>query len=41
LNNLLTDAIHDVKPLEDVCGPSPYTIEEGVARTADWMKQRL
>jgi nucleoside-diphosphate-sugar epimerase len=40
LNNLLTDAVHDVKPLEDVCGPSPYTIEEGVARTADWMKQR-
>jgi nucleoside-diphosphate-sugar epimerase len=41
LANLLTDAIHDLKPLEEVCGPAPYTIEEGVARTADWMKQGL
>ena len=38
LTNLLTDAVHDVTPLEEVCGAVPYTVEEGVARTVEWMR---
>jgi len=38
LNNVLTQYQFDLKPTEEVCGPLPYTVEQGVAETAAWLK---
>lgn len=37
LNNVLTQYQFDLKPTETVCGPLPYTMEQGVATTAAWL----
>jgi len=37
LNNMLTDAIYDLSNLQDAVGTLPYSIEEGVDITVDWM----
>jgi nucleoside-diphosphate-sugar epimerase len=39
LNNVLTQYQFDLKPTETVCGPLPYTMEQGVAETAAWLQQ--
>jgi GlcNAc-P-P-Und epimerase len=38
LNNVLTQYQFDLKPTEAVCGPLPFSIEQGVAATAAWLK---
>ena len=37
LNNVLTQYRFDTKALEAICGPLPYTMEQGVAETAAWL----
>jgi nucleoside-diphosphate-sugar epimerase len=39
LNNVLTQYRFDMKPTEAVCGPLPYTIDQGVRETAAWIKR--
>ncbi|MDD5059020.1 MAG: NAD(P)-dependent oxidoreductase [Sideroxydans sp.] len=38
LNNLLTPMVHDLEPLKRIAGELPYSMEEGVHITAQWMK---
>lgn len=38
LNNLLTDAVFDMEPLSAVAGTTPYSVAQGVAITAAWMR---
>lgn len=38
LSNLLTEMIHDTKPLHAVCGETPYSMEDGIRLTVDWMR---
>ena len=40
LNNLLTNAVFDLEPTRQVAGDLPYTLEQGVQITVDWMKRR-
>jgi nucleoside-diphosphate-sugar epimerase len=37
LNNMLTQYRFDMRETEAICGPLPYTIEDGVRITADWI----
>lgn len=37
LNNLITDMVYDISELETICGKLPYTLDEGVKITVDWM----
>lgn len=39
LKNLLTDMVYDLTDLEEICGDLPYTLEDGVRITIDWMKK--
>lgn len=39
LNNVLTQYRFDTKALEAICGPLPYTMEQGVAETAAWLRE--
>lgn len=36
LDNMLTEYVFDTAPIEEICGPSRISNQEGVARTADW-----
>jgi nucleoside-diphosphate-sugar epimerase len=36
LRNILTEYVFDLSATRDVCGPLPYTFEEGVKATASW-----
>lgn len=38
LDNLLTDMAHDTGELESIVGPLPFSTEEGVVHTVDWLK---
>jgi hypothetical protein len=38
LNNLLTEMIHDTSPLRTVCGEVPFSMEEGVRVTCEWLR---
>jgi GlcNAc-P-P-Und epimerase len=40
LNNLLTPMIYDLRPLEEVVGCLPYTMEAGVDVTVRWLRQQ-
>ena len=40
LSNLLTESPQDMEPLRAICGPLPYTQQEGTDRTVAWMKER-
>jgi nucleoside-diphosphate-sugar epimerase len=40
LNNLLTNAIFDLGPIQRISGDSPYTLEQGVEITVEWMRQQ-
>lgn len=37
LNNLTTDMVYDMSDTEAVVGPLPFTVEEGIAQTVEWM----
>ncbi len=41
LNNLLTNAVFDLSPIEEISGEQPYTLAEGVAITVEWMRQQV
>ncbi len=38
LNNVLTQYQFDLTPTRAVCGPLPYTMEQGVTETASWLR---
>jgi len=38
LDNLLTPMVHDLVPLQTVVGALPYSMEEGVRMTVDWLR---
>lgn len=38
LDNLLTPMVHDLEPLRAVVGALPYSMEEGVRITVDWLR---
>jgi len=39
LHNLVTEMLYDTSPLEDVVGPLPFSMEDGVDVTVDWMRR--
>jgi nucleoside-diphosphate-sugar epimerase len=39
LNNILTEYCFDLSPTESVCGPLPFSLEEGVRATVEWIRQ--
>lgn len=38
LRNILTEYIFDLAATEEVCGPLPFSVQEGVSRTAKWFE---
>ena len=38
LNNMVTNAVFDLRPIQEIAGEQPYSLEEGVAITVDWMQ---
>lgn len=40
LDNLLTEMVYDVRPLEEIVGPLPYSLDEGTARTIAWLREQ-
>jgi len=40
-NNIVTSEVQDLSPLEKVVGTLPYTLEQGVAMTIQWLKSHL
>ena len=39
LDNLLTNMVYDLEPLREVAGPLPYSLQEGVKKTIEWMRE--
>lgn len=39
LNNLLTPMNYDMSATREVCGLSPYTMEEGIRTTVEWIRR--
>lgn len=39
LNNMLTEYFHDLSETARVCGPLPYTMDQGVDLTVAWLRQ--
>ncbi len=37
LDNLLTEMIHDLSPLREITGELPYSLDEGIKMTIDWL----
>lgn len=40
LNNLLTPMVHDLKPMEGVIGPLPFSLQQGIDKTVGWLKSQ-
>lgn len=38
LNNILTEYVFDLSATEQVCGPLPYTMDQGVKETVPWIR---
>jgi nucleoside-diphosphate-sugar epimerase len=38
LQNILTEYVFDLKSTENVCGPLPYSVEQGIYRTIRWFE---
>jgi GlcNAc-P-P-Und epimerase len=38
LANLLTEMLHDPRPLARVAGPPPYDLDAGIGTTVDWLR---
>lgn len=41
LHNVLTEYVVDASATEQVCGPLPYTMAEGVAETVEWLRSEI
>jgi GlcNAc-P-P-Und epimerase len=41
LNNLLTNAVFDLSQIREISGEQPYSLQEGVAITVEWMRRRF
>jgi nucleoside-diphosphate-sugar epimerase len=39
LNNMITEMVYDTNSLESIVGPLPFSTEEGVALTVDWLRE--
>jgi hypothetical protein len=39
LKNMLTEMVLDTSPLRIACGAAPYSMEEGVRITCDWLRR--
>jgi nucleoside-diphosphate-sugar epimerase len=39
LGNVLTEYVFDLTPTRDVCGPLPYSVDEGVEATVRWLRE--
>lgn len=39
LSNLVSDMVYDLSPLEELVGPLPYTLTQGVERTVAWLSR--
>lgn len=39
LNNMLTNAVLDLTPIQRLAGPTPYTLMEGIELTVAWMRR--
>ena len=39
VRNILTEYVFDMKETERICGALPFTIDQGVSRTARWFKE--
>jgi GlcNAc-P-P-Und epimerase len=39
LSNLCTQMVYDMSATQEVAGPCPYTVKEGVRATVEWMKE--
>jgi nucleoside-diphosphate-sugar epimerase len=40
LDNLLTEMIYDTEPLSRILPDLPYSLEEGITRTVEWMREQ-
>ena len=40
LDNLLTEMVYDLDPLEEIVGPLPHSLAEGTARTVAWLREK-
>lgn len=40
LNNLLTPMIYDLDPIKNTVGALPFTLQQGIAETVDWLKKQ-
>jgi nucleoside-diphosphate-sugar epimerase len=38
LGNVLTEYVYDLTPARELCGPLPFTTEDGVAATVQWLR---
>jgi len=38
LNNMITEMVYDTSELERIVGPLPYSAEQGIAVTVDWLR---
>jgi GlcNAc-P-P-Und epimerase len=38
LDNMITEMVYDTSELESIAGPLPYSAEQGVAITVDWLR---
>jgi len=38
LNNLVTEMVYDTSDLENIVGPLPFSVKQGVANTAEWLR---
>ena len=39
LNNMITEMVYDTCELESIVGPLPFSTEEGVTQTVDWLQK--
>lgn len=40
LANLIADMVYDLNPLNELAGPVPYSVDEGVALTVNWLREQ-
>jgi hypothetical protein len=38
-HNIVTSEVQDLEPLQKVVGPVPYTVNEGIAITVQWLRE--
>lgn len=39
LDNLITEMVYDTDQLKEIAGPLPFSMEEGIAITVDWLRK--